>query len=118
MLERVSMRGRAMLDPVFPLHHLGTADQPPTPIHPCSPLVRGRGPASPHHWLILFLHAVCRHTNCGTHDTHTQNLPVLDETGNVDPMGAIIMLSFRLIVEWILLQVQTLVMARKDRLLD
>jgi hypothetical protein len=29
-------------------------------------------------------------------------------------MGAIIMLSFRLIVEWILLQVQSLVMARKD----
>ncbi len=43
-----------------------------------------------------------------------QNLPVLDETGSVDPMGAIIMLSFRLIVEWILLQVQLLVVARKD----
>jgi hypothetical protein len=44
-----------------------------------------------------------RNTNTST----LQNLPVLDETGAVDPLGAAIMLSFRLIVEWILLQVLT-----------
>ncbi len=34
-----------------------------------------------------------------------QSLAVLDEKGNVDPLGAVIMLTFRLIVDWILLQV-------------
>jgi hypothetical protein len=30
----------------------------------------------------------------------------LDEKGNVDPLGAVIILTFRLIVDWILLQVR------------